>query len=148
MGSLSGTLLKRHPSLGANRYGNIKESFLTREGTKMAGYYVLSKTDSGAFRFALKAGNHEIILASENYVAKNSAEKGIASVQKNAPDDTKYERLIAKDGQFYFNLKAGNGEIIGTSEMYTSTQGRDNGIESVQKNGPTTDIRDKTTPDA
>ncbi len=114
----------------------------------MAGYYVLSKTGSGAFRFALKAGNHEIILVSENYVAKNSAEKGIASVQKNAPDDAKYERLIAKDGQFYFNLKAGNGEIIGTSEMYKSTQGRDNGIESVQKNGPITDIRDETASEA
>ena len=110
----------------------------------MAGYYVLSKTNSGAFRFSLKAGNHEIILASENYESKNSAENGIASVQKNAPDDTKYERLTAKNGEFYFNLKAGNGQIIGTSETYKSTQGRDNGIESVQKNGPTTDIRDET----
>ncbi|WP_395828736.1 YegP family protein [Elstera sp.] len=110
----------------------------------MAGYYVLSKTSSGAFRFSLKAGNHEIILASENYESKSSAENGIASVQKNAPDDTKYERLTAKNGEFYFNLKAGNGQIIGTSETYKSTQGRDNGIESVQKNGPTTDIRDET----
>lgn len=110
----------------------------------MAGYYVLSKTGSGAFRFVLKAGNHETILASENYGAKASAEKGIASVQKNAPDDARYERLTAKNGEFYFNLKAGNGEIIGTSEMYKSTQGRDSGIESVQKNGPTEDIRDET----
>ena len=108
----------------------------------MAGYYVLSKTSSGAFRFALKAGNHEIILASENYVAKSSAENGIASVQKNSPDEKRYERLIAKNGDFYFNLKAGNGEIIGTSEMYGSEASRDNGIRSVVTNSPSLTVKD------
>lgn len=39
-------------------------------------------------------------------------------------------------GQFYFNLKAGNGEIILTSETYTSKQGATNGIESVRANAP------------
>jgi len=33
-----------------------------------------------------------------------------------------------------FNLKAGNGEIILTSEMYTTKGGAENGIESVKKN--------------
>ncbi len=40
----------------------------------------------------------------------------------------------AKDGQFYFNLKAGNGEIILTSEMYKAKASCINGIESVRKN--------------
>jgi uncharacterized protein YegP (UPF0339 family) len=39
-----------------------------------------------------------------------------------------------KDGEFQFNLKAGNGEIILTSEGYSSKQGCTNGIESVMKN--------------
>lgn len=37
-------------------------------------------------------------------------------------------------GQFMFNLKAGNGEIILTSESYTTKDGAENGIESVKKN--------------
>lgn len=38
------------------------------------------------------------------------------------------------DGDFQFNLKAGNGQIILTSEGYTSRAACDNGIESVRKN--------------
>lgn len=108
------------------------------------GYYVLSKTDKGQFRFVLKAGNHETILASELYESKSAAEGGIASVQKNSPMDERYDRLESKNGKFYFNLKAGNHQIIGTSEMYEATSGRDNGIESVKKNGPSEEIKDET----
>jgi len=40
------------------------------------------------------------------------------------------------DGQFRFNLKAGNGETILTSESYVAKASAENGIESVQKNAP------------
>ena len=40
----------------------------------------------------------------------------------------------AKDGQFYFNIKASNGQVILTSEMYKAKSGATNGIESIQKN--------------
>jgi uncharacterized protein YegP (UPF0339 family) len=39
-----------------------------------------------------------------------------------------------KDGDFQFSLKAGNGQIILTSEGYSSRAACDNGIESVRKN--------------
>jgi uncharacterized protein YegP (UPF0339 family) len=45
---------------------------------------------------------------------------------------------------FYFVLHASNGEAIATSEMYASKDGAKNGIKSVQSNGSTTDVRDKT----
>lgn len=48
----------------------------------------------------------------------------------------KFVKKTAKNGQFYFNLKAGNGEIILSSEMYTTKAARDNGIDSVKKNAP------------
>lgn len=46
----------------------------------------------------------------------------------------KFELKKAKDGQFYFNLKAGNGQNILKSEMYKTKSGANNGIESVKKN--------------
>ena len=46
----------------------------------------------------------------------------------------KFEIKIRKDGEFQFNLKAGNGEIILTSEGYTTKAACLNGIESVRKN--------------
>jgi uncharacterized protein len=92
------------------------------------------------FYFNLKAGNGEIILTSEMYKAKNSAENGIDSIKTNAPIDSRYDKKTATNGQFYFNLKAANGEVIGKSETYTTSSARDNGIESVKQNAPTATI--------
>ncbi|MBF7683234.1 YegP family protein [Acinetobacter sp. B5B] len=110
----------------------------------MSGYYEISKAKDGQFHFVLKAGNGEVILTSELYKAKASAHTGINSVQKNAADDTKYDRLEAKNGKAYFNLKAVNHQIIGTSQMYASEASRDHGIDSVKKNGATDNIKDLT----
>lgn len=49
----------------------------------------------------------------------------------------------AKSGPM-FNLKAGNGEIIGTSEVYSSLSACKNGIESVAKNAVKAKIEDQT----
>lgn len=43
----------------------------------------------------------------------------------------KFEINRAKDGQFYFNLKARNGQVILTSEMYTTKANTHSGITSV-----------------
>jgi hypothetical protein len=107
----------------------------------MAGWFELKSNDKGQFSFSLHAGNGESILRSETYATKASAENGIASVQKNAADDARYERKLASDGRFYFNLKAGNHQVIGTSQMYKSEASRDGGIASVQANGPTATVK-------
>jgi len=54
-----------------------------------------------------------------------------------------FEIKKSGDGQM-FNLKAGNGEVIGTSEVYNSRQSLDNGIASVQKNAPEAPVEDQT----
>ena len=108
----------------------------------MAGWYELKTTKNGQFMFNLKAGNSEIILTSEQYTTKEAAKNGIASVQKNSPDDARYERKTAKDDSPYFVLKAGNHQVIGQSEMYSSSSAMEKGIASVKKNGPTETIKE------
>ena len=108
----------------------------------MAGWYEVSQASDGQYRFVLKAGNGEVILTSELYKSKASAQNGIESVQKNSPEDSRYERLEAKNGKPYFNLKAVNYQIIGRSRFYSSEQSREKGIESVKKNGSTTRIKE------
>jgi uncharacterized protein len=110
----------------------------------MAGTFELKSTTSGKFHFVLKAGNHEVILTSEQYVAKEGAENGIASVRTNAPLDERFERKTSKKDEPYFVLKAANGEIIGVSEMYTAKAGMENGIASVKKNAPDAALKDLT----
>ena len=48
--------------------------------------------------------------------------------------------VTATNGQLYFNLKAANGQVIGTSEMYRSASGRNRGIASVKKNAPNAEV--------
>ncbi|MDP5218212.1 YegP family protein [Ruegeria sp. 2205SS24-7] len=110
----------------------------------MAAKFELYTDKSGEFRFRLKAGNGENILASEGYKQKASAENGIKSVKENAGDDGRYERKETAAGKHMFNLKASNGQVIGTSQSYASASGRDNGIESVKKNAPEADTDDQT----
>ncbi len=43
-----------------------------------------------------------------------------------------------------FDLKAGNGEVIATSQVYASKDACLNGIESVKKNAPAANIEDQT----
>jgi uncharacterized protein YegP (UPF0339 family) len=102
----------------------------------MAGKFELKTSTNGKYYFNLKAGNGQVILSSEMYESKAAAENGIASIQKNAADDGRYERKESSNGKPYFNLKAGNGQVIGKSEMYESVASMENGIESVKKNAP------------
>jgi uncharacterized protein YegP (UPF0339 family) len=111
----------------------------------MASRYVLSGSTASQFRFVLKAGNNEPILRSERYTTKASALNGIQSVRVNSPLDERYVRKNATDGSPMFNLKAANGEVIGTSETYSSVAAREAGIASVKTNGPTAPIDDQTT---
>ena len=87
----------------------------------MSGWFELAKRNDGQFQFVLKANNGEPVLTSEQYKAKGSAEAGISSVQVNCRIDARCEYKTSKNGKPYFKLKASNGQLIGTGEMYAPT---------------------------
>jgi uncharacterized protein len=105
----------------------------------MAAKFEIKASANEQFMFNLKAANGEVILTSETYRQKRSAEQGIASVKVNASDDSRFERKTAKDGSPYF---AANGEIIGKSEMYSSVAAMEKGIASVVANAADAEIVD------
>lgn len=96
------------------------------------------------FYFRLYAANGQQILSSQGYASKSGCQNGIESVKKNAVNDDLYERKEASNGKFFFNLLAANKQIIGSSQMYASKQGRDNGIESVKRTAPDAGVEDAT----
>ena len=108
------------------------------------GKFVISKRKNGEYQFNLLAGNGKVILTSEGYASKPSCMNGVKSVMKNATDIKRFESKVAKNGKFHFNLKAANGQVIGTSEMYESESSRENGIASVKRNAPGATIVDQT----
>ncbi len=112
------------------------------------GKFVIRQTNTG-YKFDLKATNGEVIATSEVYTTIAACRKGAQSVAKIAADANladltleqdaihpKFELYQDKAGEFRFRLKARNGEIVATSEGYTTKRACENGIESVRKNAP------------
>ncbi|HTM98169.1 MAG TPA: YegP family protein [Pedobacter sp.] len=108
------------------------------------GKFLITKRKNGEFQFNLNANNGQTILASEGYSSKSSCENGIESVKTNSKDDSRFDRKTSANGKAYFTLKATNGQIIGTSEMYESEASRENGITSVKNNAPDATIDDQS----
>jgi len=106
--------------------------------------FIIRSSSNNQFYFNLHAINGKIILTSETYTTKQNCLGGIASVKAHAPFDKNYVREIASNEQYYFNLKASNEKIIGTSEMYNSAQSRDNGINAVKRDAPIAGIEDNS----
>src|ERR1700761_5201811 len=100
------------------------------------GKFATKTGKDGQHYFNLLAANGQVILSSEGYTTTSAMHNGIESVKKNAPEDKHFEKASSKNGKFYFNLKASNGQVVGKSQMYESEASRDNGIESVKKNAP------------
>lgn len=108
--------------------------------------FVLQSSDN-QFTFNLKAaGNAEIILTSERYTRKEMALKGIEAVRINACSDERFRRRRSRRGQPYFVLLARNGEVISTSEMYSSRAAREAGIAAVRAHAPQAHLDDLAGP--
>ncbi len=88
----------------------------------MAGTFEIFKDKKGEFRFRLKAGNGETILASEGYGDRAGARAGIAAVKKNAGEVGRYVKKASA-----------NNRVIGQSEMYDGEPACDAGIRSVMR---------------
>lgn len=100
------------------------------------GKFVIKVDKAGELRFNLLAGNGQVILSSEGYVRKEGCLNGIESVRRHCAEDRFFERTISANGKYHFNLKAANGEVIGTSQMYADASSMENGIASVRFHAP------------
>ena len=108
----------------------------------MAGKFEIKKSTNDKYHFNLKASNGQVILSSEMYESKSACQNGIESIKKNGGDEKRYERKESTKGDPYFIIKAGNGQEIGRSEMYSGNAAMENGIQSVIKNAPDAEIVD------
>lgn len=107
-----------------------------------AKFQIYKSTERNYYHFRLIGPNAEIILRSEGYITISACKNGIEAVKKNSKDHSKYDRKIAANGKHYFNLKASNGQVIGTSKLYQSTIARDKRIDLVQRIAESADLED------
>ncbi|WP_373741824.1 YegP family protein [Neisseria sp.] len=103
----------------------------------------LKKTESGHFNFSLVGKSGNTLLKSEQYNSKASCQNGIESVRKNASEESRYILKESSNGKFYFNLKAGNGQIIGTSPTVGSTAARDELIAELKTSAAKATVKEE-----
>ena len=108
------------------------------------GKFVITLRKNGEFQFNLKATNGQTILTSEGYTTKSACLNGIESVKKNSQVEARFDKKVAANGKPFFNLKATNGQIIGSSQMYVNEKNMLNGLASVMKNAPEAPVVDMT----
>jgi uncharacterized protein YegP (UPF0339 family) len=135
---------KKHKPV--NLVTSIKDCVMQRTGKRLLlylnlnhnfmGKFDVSKQSNGDLHFNLKADNGQVILTSQGYSSRVNCDNGIDSVRKNSKKDSNFDRKISTNDKHYFNLKAANGLIIGTSEMYEGSSSMETGIASVKKNAP------------
>ena len=106
--------------------------------------FELTKSEKGEFYFKLINADGGTLVRSEGYNAKASATNGIESVRKNSTEDGRYELKEASDGRPFFNLKASNGQVVGTSPMFKDEAARSAAIAEVKSGAAGAAVSDKT----
>ena len=108
----------------------------------MTARFEITKASNGEFFFKLLNDDGKTLLRSEGYNAKASCTNGIESVRKNASEDKRYDQKQASDGRPYFNLKASNGQIIGTSPMFADADAVVAAMATVKSDAAVADVTD------
>jgi len=96
------------------------------------------------FSFSFINAEGQAMVKSENYKAKKSALGGIESVKKNCVNDDRYEMKESKNGKFYFNVKASNGQIVGTSMLFATEADRGSAIVQLKTEGPGASVEEQS----
>lgn len=74
----------------------------------------------GQHYFELIAGNGKNLLRSEGYASASNANRGIDALVRNGTEPSAYVIKQAKNGEYYFNVVATNGETLSSSELYST----------------------------
>lgn len=106
-------------------------AYLDWQANRTGARYDVFRGMDGRFYFSLHAGNGEIVLRSQGYSTQEAAYNGAFSVAENGVLASRYAIAASADGGFYFNLKAANGAVIGTSETYASRSNAERGRDAV-----------------
>lgn len=101
------------------------------------------KNTGDKWHFVLKSDNGQVILSSQMYASRAGAIGGIKSVKKNAELEMAYDLKESKNNKWHFNMVAKNKQVIGSSQMYASMSGANNGINSIQQSAPTAQVKEK-----
>ncbi len=104
-----------------------------REAATTGARTEVTQGETGKFHFNFFAKNGQIVLSSQSYASEEAAFNGAFAVQQEGVNAAAYIVKQNASGGFYFTVTALNGQVIGTSQQYTTKQSAQDGAVSLQK---------------
>lgn len=131
---------KGNATQGIGNVIDVSDDYLAFLATRTGARFTTLEGSNGLYYFNLKASNGEIVLQSQAYSTEAAAMNGTFAVLEAGADKGNYDVKKSSNGGGYFNLKAANGEIIATSEVYYSTSNARRAVDSVKRLLPNVNI--------
>lgn len=91
----------------------------------------IKKHTTKDYSFILKSESGHTLLNSVVYANKETVKKVVTSLHAVPKSRNTFERKTNHSGEFLFSLKSENGGIIGSSQLYQSEAGMENGIKNL-----------------
>jgi uncharacterized protein YegP (UPF0339 family) len=91
----------------------------------------IKKTASEKFEFFVKSETGKVLLKSVPFTDEKSVSRTVDILTKMVSPMKSFERRTNFSGQFLFELKNKDGKIIGSSGLYSSEAGMENGIKNL-----------------
>ena len=91
----------------------------------------IKKTPTEKFEFFVKSESGKVLLQSVPFTDEESVKETVGILSKTISPVKSFERKTNFNGQFLFELKNHEGKIIGSSGLYRSEAGMENGIKNL-----------------
>lgn len=92
----------------------------------------IKKIKSNDFQFVIKSESGKTLLESVPFSDKKAFDKTLNILEQGNTSIALFERKTNFDGKFLFNLKNQEGQTIGSSGLYSSEAGMENGIKNLK----------------
>ena len=93
------------------------------------------KTGHNDYCFLVKSVTGKTLLKSIPFPSKDAMESSLATLEvTNGIDRKLFERKTNTEGKFLIELKNPNGQTIGSSGLYSSEAGMENGLLNISNN--------------
>ncbi len=94
--------------------------------------FAVKQDSAGQWYFNLHARNGSVVLTSQKYTTKAAALNGAFSTADNGLTAARYDvKPTASGTGYYFNLKATNGQVIATSQVYANKYSAERGRDAI-----------------
>ena len=92
----------------------------------------IKKQNDSSYKFHVQTENGQVLMTSRTLISIDEVEALVELMNAENKKGLLYERKTNHEGEFLFNVKDADGQLIGSSQLYNSEAGMENGINNLK----------------